>query len=46
MIYDPAIGITILDLAYVVWSILTPAITMIGVAGFTFTFTVQRRIYG
>lgn len=46
MIYDPNIGITILDLAYVAWSILTPAITMIGVAGFAFTFTVQRRIYG
>lgn len=46
MMYDPIIGITILDIAYIAWSALIPALTMIGIAGFAFTFTVQRRIYG
>ena len=46
MMYDPLIGVTVLDIAYVAWSILIPALAMIGAAGFAFTFTVQRRIYG
>ena len=46
MMYDPLIGVTVLDIAYVAWSILIPALAMIGAAGFAFTFIVQRRIYG